>query len=282
MKPRAKKRFGQHFLTDPSVIDAIVGAITPTSDDLIVEIGPGLGAITMPISKRCGQLHAIELDRELAASLQKRFEAMEHVSIHEADALNFDFSSLGSSLRIIGNLPYNISTPLLFHLLKHRAAIADMHFMLQKEVVDRMAASPGSKAYGRLTIMLGSLLDIEALFDVDRLAFEPAPKVTSAIVRLTPMHEEQVRIRDFGLLSRLVATAFSQRRKTLRNALKQIATADDLAGLNIDPKLRPENIAIEDWIALANQLATDSDALNPLEYRLAHHETDSQTDKNER
>lgn len=257
--PRAKKRFGQHFLTDPGVIDAIVRVIAPASDDVIVEIGPGPGAITSPIVKRCGTFHAIELDRDLAANLRERFAADEHVTIHEADALTFDFSALGPSLRVIGNLPYNISTPLLFHLLEHRAAIADMHFMLQKEVVDRMAAKPGSKAYGRLSIMLGCYLDVEAQFDVDRLAFEPPPDVTSAVVRLTPRPENQVHISDPGLLSRIVAAAFSKRRKTLRNALKQVATEEDLENLQIDPQLRPENVSIADWVALANHLATDTD-----------------------
>ncbi|MDH3747113.1 MAG: 16S rRNA (adenine(1518)-N(6)/adenine(1519)-N(6))-dimethyltransferase RsmA [Gammaproteobacteria bacterium] len=257
--PRAKKRFGQHFLTDPGVIDAIVRAIAPTGDDVIVEIGPGPGAITAPIIKRCGRFHAIELDRGLAASLRERFAADAHVTIHEADALTFDFSALGSALRVIGNLPYNISTPILFHLLEHRAVITDMHFMLQKEVVDRMAAKPGSKAYGRLSIMLGCFLDVEALFDVDRFAFEPPPDVTSAVVRLTPRPEGQVQISDPGLLSKIVAAAFSKRRKTLRNALKQVATEEDLEYLQIDPQLRPENVSVADWVALANHLAMDTD-----------------------
>lgn len=258
-KRRAKKRFGQHFLADPGVIDAIVRAIAPTGDDVIVEIGPGQGALTSPVINRCRTFHAVELDRGLAARLRKQFAAKEHVTIHEADALAFDISALGAGLRVIGNLPYNISTPLLFHLLEHRAAISDMHFMLQKEVVDRMAAGPGSKAYGRLSIMLGCFVDIEALFDVGRHAFDPPPEVTSAVVRLTPRPEGEVRIGDAGLLSRIVATAFSQRRKTLRNALRQVATEEDLASLQIDPQLRPENISIADWVALANHLATDTD-----------------------
>jgi 16S rRNA (adenine1518-N6/adenine1519-N6)-dimethyltransferase len=254
-KHRPRKRFGQHFLTDPGVIDAIVNAIGPQEDDVIVEIGSGPGAITVPIAKRCGRLHAIELDRDLAARLRTQLQNYEHVTIHEADALSFDFSTLGTSLRVVGNLPYNISTPLLFRLLEQRNVIQDMHFMLQKEVVDRMAAEPGSKAFGRLTIMLGCYLDIEALFDVDRLAFDPPPAVTSAVVRLRPKPDTDVHIDDSQLLAGLVAAAFSQRRKTLRNALKAHATEEDLHALDIDPGLRPENIAILDWVALANHLA---------------------------
>ncbi len=262
-KHRPRKRFGQHFLTDPGVIDAIVHAIAPQDDDVAVEIGPGPGAITVPIAKRCGSLHAIELDRDLAARLRTQFENDTHVTIHEADALSFDFSALGNSLRVVGNLPYNISTPLMFRLLEQRRYIQDMHFMLQKEVVDRMAASPGSKAFGRLTIMLGCYFDIDALFDVDRLAFDPPPAVTSAFVRLRPRPDASVRIDDSRLLSSLVAAAFSMRRKTLRNALKAHATEKDLHALDIDPGLRPENIAISDWVALANHLASKNSPTSP-------------------
>jgi len=261
-KHRPRKRFGQHFLTDPGVIDAIVNAIAPQDDDVIVEIGSGPGAITVPIAKRCGSLHAIELDRDLAASLRTQFQNNTNVTIHEADALSFDFSTLGPSLRVVGNLPYNISTPLLFCLLKQRNVIKDMHFMLQKEVVDRMAAEPGSKAFGRLTIMLGCYLDIDALFDVDRLSFDPPPAVTSAVVRLRPKPDASVQIDDSQLLASLVAAAFSQRRKTLRNALKAHVTEEDLQALDIDPGLRPENIAISDWVALANYLAAKNSPTN--------------------
>jgi 16S rRNA (adenine1518-N6/adenine1519-N6)-dimethyltransferase len=254
-KHRPRKRFGQHFLTDPGVIDAIVSSIAPQDDDVIVEIGPGPGAITTPVAKRCGHLHAIELDRDLAARLRTKFAGSDSVTIHEADALSFDFSELGTGLRIIGNLPYNISTPLMFRLLHQRYVIKDMHFMLQKEVVDRMAAEPGSKAFGRLTIMLGCYLDIEALFDVDRQAFEPPPKVTSAVVRMRPLPADIIDIRDGQMLSKIVAAAFSQRRKTLRNALRDHASEEDLYTLDIDPGLRPENVAVPDWVALANHLA---------------------------
>jgi len=251
---RARKRFGQHFLTDPAVIDAIIEAIHPAAGDTIVEIGPGQGAITGALARRSGQLHAIELDRDLVAALRTRFADDTGVTIHEADALTFDFSSLGDRLRIVGNLPYNISTPLLFHLLSHREAIVDMHFMLQKEVVDRIVASPGSKTYGRLGIMLGCHLRAEALFEVDRQAFDPPPAVTSAVVRLDPLPPGAYDIEDEAGLSTLVATAFMQRRKTLRNALGKLATADEIAAAGIEPGLRPEQVSIADYVRLSNYL----------------------------
>ncbi len=251
---RPRKRFGQHFLTDPGVVDAIVRSIRPAGSDTVVEIGPGLAAITAPLLADAGRMHAIELDRDLAAQLRQRFAAESKLTIHEADALRFDYSSLGDGLRIVGNLPYNISTPLLFHLLEYRAHIADMHFMLQKEVVARMAAAPGSKAYGRLGIMLGCYFDIEALFDVDRDAFDPPPEVTSAIVRLTPLPEGTYDVRDAKKMSRLVATAFSQRRKTVRNALRKVADEAMLESVGIDPSLRPEAISIAEYVRLSNTL----------------------------
>ncbi len=251
---RARKRFGQHFLTDPGVIDAILRAVHPSQDDVIVEIGPGLGAMTDLFGRVAGHLHAIELDRDLAARLDAKFADHANVTIHTADALSFDFATLGPRLRIVGNLPYNISTPLLFHLLKFREHIVDMHFMLQKEVVDRMAASPGSKAYGRLGIMLGCHLGVESLFDVDRSAFDPPPAVTSSVVRLDPLPPGTFAIDDVAALSRLVRSAFMQRRKTLRNALKTVASAEDFAAVGIDPGLRPEQISIAGYVALSNQL----------------------------
>lgn len=252
---RPRKRFGQHFLSDPGVVDAIVRAIDPQPGDTIVEIGPGHGAITEPLAKRAGKLHCIELDRDLAAALRHRFEGSDNVTIHEADALNFDFCTLGVSLRIVGNLPYNISTPLLFHLIDSRDCIADMHFMLQKEVVDRMTAVPGSKAYGRLGIMLGCHLGTEALFDVGPQCFDPPPAVTSAVVRLAPLGDRRPAIDDEKLLGRLVATAFSQRRKTVRNALKTVLDENELRSLGIDPGKRPEMLAIADYVALANYVS---------------------------
>jgi len=251
---RARKRFGQHFLVDSAVVDAIVQSIRATRDDVLVEIGPGQGAITETLARQAGHLHAIELDRDLAAKLRRQYEDNDRVTIHEGDALSFDYSALGDKLRIVGNLPYNISTPLLFHLLKHREHIVDMHFMLQKEVVDRMAASPGSKAYGRLGIMLGCHLQVEPLFDVDRLAFEPPPDVTSAVVRLDPLPPGTFEIDDEAALSTLVATAFMQRRKTLRNSLKKLADPGDFTAVGIDSGLRPEQIAISEYVALCNHL----------------------------
>ncbi len=251
---RPRKRFGQHFLRDPGVIDAIVRVIAPAATDTIVEIGPGDAALTRPLASRVAALHAVELDRDLASRLRLAFAGQDHVTFHEGDALRFDYSALGESLRVVGNLPYNISTPLLFALLGHREHIVDMHFMLQKEVVDRMAAEPGCKAYGRLGIMLGCHFDIEALFDVDRLAFDPPPDVTSSIVRLTPLPAGTYVINDETRLSQLVARAFSQRRKTIRNALRTVADDAVLESVGIDPGLRPEQIPIADYVQLANTL----------------------------
>ena len=253
---RARKRFGQHFLRDAGVVDAILRAVHVTKDDVVVEIGPGQGAITAALAADAGQLHAVELDRDLVARLRRQYASNPTVTIHEADALSFDFSNLGDRLRIVGNLPYNISTPLLFHLLNYRDRILDMHFMLQKEVVDRMAASPGSKAYGRLGIMLGCHLSIESLFDVDKSAFDPPPKVMSAVVRLDPLPPGTFDIKDEALLSKLVSNAFMKRRKTIRNALKDHVDVADLAAVDIDPGLRPEQISITKFVELSNHLAS--------------------------
>ena len=257
-KHRARKRFGQHFLSDPGVIDAIIRAVHPTKDDVIVEIGPGQGAITDALARNAGHLHAVELDRDLVARLRQQYEGNPDVTVHEADALRFDFSSLGDRIRVVGNLPYNISTPLLFHLLKFREQILDMHFMLQKEVVDRMAAGPGSKAYGRLGIMLGCHLSIESLFDVPPGAFNPPPEVTSAVVRLDPLPPGTFEINDEAGFSTLVATAFMQRRKTLRNSLKKLVERPDFEAAGIDAGLRPEQVSIADYIRLSNYLRQKS------------------------
>lgn len=252
---RARKRFGQHFLRDPHFIERIVAAISPQAGDVLVEIGPGRGEITGPLSKSGARLHALELDRDLVARLEQRFAGVSNVTIVEADALRFDFASVGTALRVVGNLPYNISTPLLFRLAGFRPVLRDLHFMLQKEVVDRMAASPGTKAYGRLTIMLGCQMTVEPLFDVPPEAFAPPPKVTSAVVRLEPRPAGEIRVADEALLSRVVNQAFSQRRKTIRNALKGLATPEDLGAAGIDPGTRPETLPISAWAALANHLA---------------------------
>ena len=255
---RARKRFGQHFLVDPGVIDAILRAVNATEDDVVVEIGPGQGALTDALAQTAGELHLVELDRDLAAKLRTRYADKPNVTVHEGDALRFDFGSIGESIRVVGNLPYNISTPLLFHLLEYREHILDMHFMLQKEVVARMAAQPGTKAYGRLGIMLGCHLGIESLFDVPPDAFAPPPEVNSAVVRLDPLPPGTFEITNEKALSELVARAFMKRRKTLRNALKGDADADDLAAVGIDPGLRPEQVSIADYVQLGNYLQRKS------------------------
>lgn len=254
---RPRKRFGQHFLTDPSVVDDIVAAIAPRAEDVIVEIGPGRCAITDPLSRYDVELHAIEFDRDLIHDLQRHFAAQANVHLHEADALTFDFAALGEDLRIVGNLPYNISTPLLFHLLESREHIQDMHFMLQKEVVDRMAAEPGNKRFGRLTVMLGCYVDVLPLFDVSPDAFTPPPKVMSSVVALRPKPAAAIRVSDQAALQALVAQAFSQRRKTLRNALKGRASDGDLEAVGIDPGQRAEQVSIERWIELSDRLGAN-------------------------
>jgi 16S rRNA (adenine1518-N6/adenine1519-N6)-dimethyltransferase len=255
---RARKRFGQHFLTDPGVIDAILNAVHATADDVIVEIGPGQGAITDALARQAGHLHVVELDRDLAAGLRSRYAGKPNVTVYEADALQFDFGAIGERIRVVGNLPYNISTPLLFHLLDFRECIVDMHFMLQKEVVDRMAATPGSKAYGRLGIMLGCYLGVEPLFDVPPEAFDPPPEVNSAVVRLDPLPPGTFEIADEAALSALVAKAFMQRRKTLRNALRDVVSPEDFESVGIDPGLRPEQVPIGDYVRLGNYLERNS------------------------
>lgn len=252
---RARKRFGQNFLRDPNTIRRIVAAIGPKPGEHLVEIGPGLGALTEPLIEAAGQLTAIELDRDLAARLRQRFPA-ERLRLIEADALRFDFATLPAPLRVVGNLPYNVSTPLLFHLAEYADRIADMTFMLQKEVVERMAAAPDSAAYGRLSVMLQQRFAVRKCFDVPPGAFVPTPKVTSSIVRLTPLPEGTHTLEDPERFSRLVAAAFNQRRKTLRNALK--ASIPDLAlfvQAGIDPNARAETLAVEDFVRLANVLA---------------------------
>ncbi|MEM9336043.1 MAG: 16S rRNA (adenine(1518)-N(6)/adenine(1519)-N(6))-dimethyltransferase RsmA [Pseudomonadota bacterium] len=251
---RPRKRFGQHFLVDPGVIHAIVDAIRPAADETIIEIGPGPGAITEPLARRAGALHLVELDRDLAAALRQAFADNDAVKLHEVDALKFDIGSVGARVRVVGNLPYNISTPLLFHLLQQRERVVDMHFMLQKEVVDRMAAPPGSKTYGRLSVMLGCHLLVEPLFDVEPECFDPPPEVMSAVVRLIP-RPDAPHIADEAHLSRLVAAAFAQRRKTIRNALSDFASAGELEAVNIDPGVRAERIPVDAYIELSNKLS---------------------------
>ncbi len=252
---RARKRFGQHFLHDPHYVERIVSAVAPRPEDVLVEIGPGRGAITAPLARSGARLTAIEVDRDLAAWLRERFANEDNVTIVEADALAFDLASLGADLRVVGNLPYNISTPLLFRMIEVRQVLRDLHFMLQKEVVDRMAAGPGSKAYGRLTVMLGCYMSVETLFDVPPGAFTPPPKVTSAVVRLRPRPAGELPIADKAGLSRIVKQAFGQRRKTLRNALKGAVRPEQLEAAGIDPGGRAETVPIEAWVRLSNALA---------------------------
>ena len=244
MQPR--KRFGQHFLHDPGIIRRIVDTVAPAVGERIVEVGPGRGALTWGLLERAKTLDAIEIDRDLARLLEADPRAKSGLHVHVENVLDTDFIRLrggGAPLRIVGNLPYNISTPLLFRLLTQRAAIADMHFMLQKEVVDRMAAQPGSKAYGRLTVMLAAVAEVTGLFDVGPGAFQPRPKVWSAIVRVTPSPDPRFDIGKDGVLRTLVTAAFSHRRKTLRNGLKGLLTPQDIESCGIDPQLRPETLA---------------------------------------
>lgn len=255
---RARKRFGQNFLHDNHVIRRIVQSVNAQPTDHLVEIGPGQGAITEGLISSGAQLDVIELDRDLIPGLLASFVTKPNFTLHNADALRFDFHSLakeGESLRIVGNLPYNISTPLIFHLLSHSALISDMHFMLQKEVVDRLAATPDCKDYGRLSIMTQYFCQVQPLFDVPPGAFRPAPKVTSSVVRLKPYKELPHKAINFDLLERVVRTAFSQRRKTLRNCLKTLCDDDLLQSLGIDPLLRPENVPLPVYVSIANALA---------------------------
>ena len=248
-----RKRFGQHFLIDDGVIHAIVNAIHPQAGETLVEIGPGLGALTRPLLECLPHLHAIELDRDIIARLQKTWPA-ERLSIHAGDALKFDFGALGSDLRIVGNLPYNISSPLLFRLMEFATHIRDMHFMLQKEVVERMVAAPSTHDYGRLSIMLQRRFHLAWLLDVPPTAFDPPPRVDSAVVRLIPKRPTEITVLDEALFARVVAAAFSQRRKTLRNTLASLLKSDDFARLEIDAGLRAENLAVVDYEKITHHL----------------------------
>ena len=249
-----RKRFGQNFLVDDGIIQAIVNAIHPQAGETVVEIGPGLGALTRPLLARIPHLHAIELDRDIIARLQKAWPA-ERLTLHAGDALKFDFASLGRDLRVVGNLPYNISTPLLFHLMEFAAHIRDMTFMLQKEVVERMVAEPSTNDYGRLSIMLQRRFHLEWLLDVPPSAFNPPPKVDSAVVRLIPKTPDEIVELDEALFARVVTAAFSQRRKTLRNTLGSLVKPEDFAALGIDPGKRAENLAVADYEAITRRLS---------------------------
>lgn len=255
---RARKRFGQNFLHDPGIIDRILRAVDPAPGQLLVEIGPGKGAITEGLLRRAGAVQVVELDRDLIPVLQERFAGTDGLTIHGADALKFDFCALcqpGARLRVVGNLPYNISTPLLFHLLEQAACIEDMHFMLQKEVVERLAAAPGSGDYGRLSVMVQYRCRVEPLFTIRPGAFQPAPKVDSAFVRLVPHSSAPVQVEDEVCLQTVVSRAFGQRRKTLRNTLKGVLSGSQIEACGIDPNVRPERLSLKEFAALSNQLS---------------------------
>ena len=249
-----RKRFGQNFLADAHYVAKIVAAIAPAPGDNIVEIGPGLGALTGALVDGAGRIAAIEIDRDLAARLRDRFAA-EVLALHEADALAFDFGVLGPDLRVVGNLPYNISSPLLFHLGAYAASVRDIHVMLQREVVARMTAAPATPDYGRLTVTLQCRFAVTRLFIVPPGAFRPAPNVDSAVARLVPLRDQRPRIADEPLFARIVAAAFGQRRKTLRNALASVTDEAHLRAAGIDPSARGETLSVDDFVRLANALA---------------------------
>jgi len=265
MAHKARKRFGQNFLHDQHIINNILGSLYYNNNQHWVEIGPGQGALTEQLLQDGVQLDVVELDRDLVRLLDVKFENYPNLSIHSSDALNFDFSALSKNnekLHILGNLPYNISTPLMFHLLENTPRIADMTFMLQKEVVDRICATPGSKKYGKLSIMMQYYCATEHLFDVPPESFTPQPKVMSSIVRLVPYEQKPIIVESVKILSTVVTTAFSQRRKTLRNALKKLILEDNIKALDINPALRPETISLTDFAKLStfiaqNPLSTD-------------------------
>lgn len=260
MSHHARKRFGQHFLHDPAVLQRIISAIHPRADQHLVEIGPGQGAMTEFLLADCGKLDVIELDRELVPLLERQFGEDPRFHLHQGDALKFPFCDLlqaeesGRKLRVTGNLPYNISTPLMFHLMEHRHCIEDMHFMLQKEVVQRIVAQPGDKHYGRLGIMLSYYCQSESLMTIGPGAFNPPPKVDSAIVCLVPYATPPVKVDDVRLLGHVVTQAFSQRRKTLRNSLKKLLDSTEISQLDINPTERPEQLSLGEFSRLANYL----------------------------
>ena len=260
----ARKRFGQNFLHDESVIQNIVAAIYPQKDQFLVEIGPGLGALTEPVAERVDRLTVIELDRDLAERLRHHPFLHQKLNVIESDAMQFDFARLytdeklaekNQKLRVFGNLPYNISTPLMFHLFSYHNVIQDMHFMLQKEVVKRLCAAPNNKAYGRLTIMAQYFCQVMPVLEVPPSAFKPAPKVDSAVVRLVPHQRLPHPVKDLYWLNRVCSQAFNQRRKTLRNALSALFSPENLTALSIDLNARAENLSIADYVRLADWLA---------------------------
>ncbi|OBT16770.1 16S rRNA (adenine(1518)-N(6)/adenine(1519)-N(6))-dimethyltransferase [Vibrio sp. UCD-FRSSP16_10] len=255
---KARKRFGQNFLHDPYIIDGIVSSINPRPGQNLVEIGPGLGAITEPVGKLVDKLTVIELDRDLAERLRNHPDLSEKLTIHEGDAMRFDFTQLvkpNNKLRIFGNLPYNISTPLMFHLFEFHKDIEDMHFMLQKEVVNRLAAGPGTKAYGRLTVMAQYYCKVMPVLEVPPTAFIPPPKVDSAVVRLMPYEVLPYPAKDLKWLDRVCRDGFNQRRKTIRNCYRSLVSTEVMEQLDINPGMRPENLTLKQFVDMANWLA---------------------------
>lgn len=256
---QARKRFGQNFLQDGQVISHIVESFAPKPQEVCVEIGPGLGALTLPLLKKNPHLQAIELDRDIIPILLAKSKAVGDLTIYQGDVLQFDFHSLfknNQKLRIIGNLPYNISTPLIFHLLEQLDVVKDMMFMLQQEVVDRMAAAPNSKTYGRLSVMVQYHCEVEALFVIPPEAFSPPPQVFSKLVRLVPHLQKPIVAQDELLFANIVREAFGQRRKTIRNSLKKIIPENIFERLGLAPTLRAENLSVADYVRLSNQLFT--------------------------
>lgn len=257
--PYARKRFGQHFLHDAATVARILAAIDARPGEALVEIGPGRGALTAGLLAAAGTLDAIEIDRDLAATLRAGWAGRPGLVLHEADALRFDFAALaadrGRPLRVVGNLPYNISTPLLFHLAACADGVRDMHFMLQREVVERMVAAPGGAEYGRLSVMLQYRFEMERLFRVPPGAFNPAPKVESAVVRMVPRPRATLDASDEVLLGEVVKSAFAQRRKMLRNTLREHLNEEDWVALGLDPRRRAEELAVGDYVRIANRLA---------------------------
>lgn len=262
MKHRARKRFGQNFLTDQSIIRRIVEAIAPQAGQLILEIGPGQAALTDPLAESGAELHLVEIDRDLVARLETRYGQNSNVSVHEGDALQLDFSAMSGNrpFRLVGNLPYNISTPLLFHVLRWSGLITDMHFMLQQEVVNRMAATPGNKAWGRLSVMCQYYCEITPLFGVPPQAFTPAPRVDSSIVRLKPHDRPPVDIEDMAVFRKLLSQVFSMRRKTLRNGLRGFLDSEQIESLGIDPGLRPETLSLKQFASLSNLISAQDNS----------------------
>ena len=253
MKHIAKKKFGQNFLKDAAIIHGIIQSINPLPSDLLIEIGPGLGALTKPLLEKTNRLLAIELDRDIVGWIENEY-SKKNITVFNEDVLNFNFNQFDQKIRIVGNLPYNISTPILFKRIDNILIIKDLHFMLQKEVVDRMIAIPSSPEYGRLSVMLQYYFAMEHLLDVPKESFEPEPKVESSLVRLIPYEEYPFIANNIEQFARIVKEAFSQRRKTIRNTLKSFITENDFEKIGINPQLRAENLSVSDFVKISNYL----------------------------